>query len=143
MVCGDGFKFPSGPAFERCSGAQSRHGSKLSNTVNGPLVPVSYNGFQLSSVAQSVLDDLPTREQNLLLGAEPPALRREVYPAVTDGPAAALGKFDDAAFALQKQQDLGVCDRQRHVCPLAARRNLRADGADEDLQRRGLSASRP
>jgi hypothetical protein len=90
------------------------------------------NRLQLPSIAQRVLNDLITCDQDILAQVIV-LLLREVYPAILDHPAALLSEVDDAAFGVEEEERLGVGYGDGGVCALAAGRDFLADGANEDL----------
>jgi hypothetical protein len=90
------------------------------------------NRLQLPCIAQSILNDLIARDQDILAEIII-ILLGKVYPAILDNPAALLCKVDDAAFRVEEQERLGVGHGDRGVRALAAGSDFLADCADEDL----------
>jgi hypothetical protein len=90
------------------------------------------NCLQLPRIAQSILNDLIARDQDILAQIIV-LLLREVYPAILDNPAALFGKVDDAAFRVEEEERLGVGHGDRGVRAFAAGSDFFADCADEDL----------
>jgi hypothetical protein len=99
------------------------------------LTSPSNNHLQLPRISKRVLNDLIARDQDVL-ALIVVLLLGEVYPAVLDDPTGFAREVDDAAFRVEEQQGLGVRDGNRGVCALAARGDLLADCADEDLANR-------
>ena len=86
--------------------------------------------LQLSRIAQRVLDDSITCD---IFAMAILVLLGEIYPAVLDHPARLLRKLNNAALGVEEKQRFGVWDGDGGVRFLAARGNLLADGANEDL----------
>lgn len=88
------------------------------------------NSLQLTRIPERVLDNRPT--ELLLLGRRIAALGgvgrvREVYVAVTNGPAALAGEVDNSALALEEEEGFGGGDRKGGIGLFGRRRYLRAD----------------
>ena len=92
----------------------------------------SNNRLQLPCISQGIFNDLVTRHGNIL-ARELAIILREVYPTVLDNPSRLLCEVNDGTFRVKKEEGFGVGNRDRGVCFLAARGDLFADGADEDL----------
>ena len=109
-----------------------------------PTIPTPFalnDGLQLPRIANRVLDDLSTCDQNILLRTafSISLVQREVDASVLDEPAAVVSEVNDAAFTWEEEEVLGAGNRKGGVCFFGAGGDFGADGADEDLygERRG------
>ena len=96
--------------------------------------PPLHNRLQLPRIPNRILNHLSTRHQNLLFRASiEPLLRREIDPSVLDPPSSLLGEFDDAAFAVEKEEVFRVGDGEGRIGLFGAGGDFGSDGVDEDL----------
>jgi hypothetical protein len=94
----------------------------------------SNDGFQLSGVAQCILDDLPAGAEYVLLRrVEILLLPGEPYPTVLDRPAPLLGKLDDGALGIEEEEVFGVAYGDRAVRFLGTRGNLGPNRPNQNL----------
>jgi hypothetical protein len=90
------------------------------------------NRLQLPRIPQRILNDLITRNQNILAQIII-LLLREVYPTILNHPSTLLRKVDHTALRIQEQERLGISHGDGRVRALAAGCDFLADRADEDL----------
>ena len=93
----------------------------------------SHNSLELSSVAESMLDHCVTGAQHIFTGLAV-LFVGEVYSPIFCPPASLLGKLDDCALAVEKEEVFSVADWYRRIGFLAAGSDFGADCVNEDLK---------
>lgn len=98
------------------------------------------NRLQLPGVAKCILDHRAAGHQDVPLGpCGRLRLNREVYPSITEDPAALLRKLNNCTFRLQEEEVFGVRNREGGIGLLRAVGDFAADGADKDLDKLSVS----